>query len=155
MPGCGTSTSVRRCARVWLNLAFLIGGVALAWLTLSDVFETVVVPGGSRASLKVTSRIGRALLVFYKLVRGKRHGIASAFAPLVLVSSFILWMALLALAFGLMAYGARARFDPPLHGFGDAVYEAGGALLTIGLSPHFPRGAGRWIILGGGFCGLG
>lgn len=136
------------------KLLFFLGGIVLAWLTLADVFETVVVPGGSRASLKVTSRIGRALLGLYKLVRGRRRGVSSTFAPLVLVSSFVIWMLLLALAFGLMAYGARSHFDPPLQGFGDAVYEAGGALLTIGLSPHYPGGAGRWIILAGGFCGL-
>ena len=53
-----------------------------------------------------------------------------------------------------MTYGARAHFQPPLRTFGDAVYEAGGALLTIGLSPHYPAGLGRWIELGAGFCGL-
>ena len=136
------------------KLLFFCGGILLAWLTLADVFETVVVPGGSRASLKVTSRIGRALLALYKLVRGRHRGISSTFAPLVLVSSFVIWMLLLALAFGMMAFGTRSHFNPPLQGFGDAVYEAGGALLTIGLSPHYPGGAGRWIILAGGFCGL-
>ena len=137
-----------------LDLLLFLGGVALAWLTLRDVFETVVVPGGSRASLRVTSRIGRLLLVFYKLGRGRRVGISSTFAPLVLVSSFVCWMSLLALAFGLMTYGVRSHFSPQIRGFGDAVYEAGGALLTIGLSPHYPGGAGRWIELGAGFCGL-
>ena len=63
-------------------------------------------------------------------------------------------MTLLALSFGLMVYGARAEFRPPVQGFGDAVYEAGGALLTVGLSTHYPAGMGRWIILAAGFCGL-
>lgn len=137
-----------------LNLILFLSGLALAWLTLRDVFDTVVVPGGSRASLRVTSRIGRVLLTIYKLVRGRRVGISSTFAPLVLVSSFVIWMAFLALAFGLMAYGARSQFRPPLTSFSDAIYEAGGALLTVGLSPHYPAGAGRWIVLASGFCGL-
>lgn len=137
-----------------LDIALFLAGIFLAWLTLSDVFETVVVPGGSRASLQVTRRIGHALLILYKLVRGRRRGISTTFAPLVLVSSFVIWMACLALAFGLMAYGARSQFSPPITNFADAIYEAGGALLTIGLSPHYPAGTGRWIILAGGFCGL-
>lgn len=137
-----------------LDIILFSAGVILAWLTLSDVFETVVVPGGSRASLQVTRRIGRALLGLYKLTRGRRRGISSAFAPLVLVSSFVIWMALLALAFGLTAFGARSHFTPPITSFADAIYEAGGALLTIGLSPHYPGGSGRWIILASGFCGL-
>lgn len=136
------------------DVILFLAGVIVAWLTLRDVFDTVVVPGGSRASLKVTSRIGRALLALYKLARGRRRGISSTFAPLVLVSSFLTWMSLLALAFGLMIYGLRGHFDPPIRLFGDAVYEAGSALLTIGLSPHYPVGGGRWIMLAAGFCGL-
>jgi len=137
----------------WDLVLFLLG-VALAALTLRDVFETVVVPGGSRASLRVTQRTGRLLLVMYKLPLRNRKGVSSTFAPLVLVSSFVIWMILLAFAFGLMAFGAGDQFDPPLRSFGDAVYESGGALLTIGLSPHYPQGAGRWIVLAAGFCGL-
>ena len=137
-----------------LDILLFLCGVGLAWLTLRDVFDTVVVPGGSRASLRVTSRIGRMLLPIYKLARGRRRGISSNFAPLVLVSSFLLWMSLLAIAFGLMVYGARAQFKPPVPTFGDSVYEAGGALLTVGLSPHYPGGVGRWITLVAGFCGL-
>ena len=75
------------------------------------MFETVVVPGGSSASLQVTRRLGMLLLAVWKLLRGRRRGISGAFAPLVLVSSFVIWMALLALAFGLMAYAARARIS--------------------------------------------
>lgn len=129
-------------------------GFVLAWLTLRDVFDTVVVPGGSRASLQVTRRVGRILLTIWKSVRGTRYGITFSFAPLVLVSSFIIWMSLLAIAFGLMIYALGTRFRPPVTTFGDAVYEAGTALVTVGLSPHFPAGAGRWVVLAAGFCGL-
>ena len=137
-----------------LDLVLFFAGVLLAWLTLRDVFETVVVPGGSRASLAVTRRVGRVLLMVWKQLRRRKRGISGTFAPLVLVSSFIIWMSFLAIAFGLMAYGVRAHFNPPLESFGDSVYEAGGALLTVGLSSHYPGGPGRWIILAGGFCGL-
>jgi hypothetical protein len=137
-----------------VDLILFLVGLVLAGMTLRDVFDTVVVPGGSRASLQVTRRIGFLLLVLWKQVRGRKRGISGSFAPVVLVSSFVIWMSLLALAFGLMSYGARTHFNPPLRSFGDAVYEAGSALLTVGLSPHYPGGAGRWIILAGGFCGL-
>jgi hypothetical protein len=139
---------------VALDLILVLPGVLLAWLTLRDVFDTVVVPGGSRASLQVTRRIGQVLLALYKVARGRGRGISSTFAPLVLVSSFLVWMVLLALAFGLMAYGARDQFSPPLHGFGSAVYQAGTALVTVGLSSNIPHGVGRWIVLAAGFCGL-
>ena len=136
-----------------VDIILFVAGVAIAWLTLADVFETVVVPGGSRASLQVTRRIGRVLLAIDKVGR-RRPGTTSTFAPLVLVSSFVIWMSLLAIAFGLMVYGARSEFKTPVPSFGDAVYEAGGSLLTVGLSTHYPAGAGRWIVLAAGFCGL-
>jgi Ion channel len=137
-----------------VDIILFAAGLILAWLTLRDVFDTVVVPGGSRASLQVTRRVGMALLAIWKQVRGRKRGISDSFAPLVLVSSFAIWMSLLAMGFGLMAFAARRSFTPPIHDMGDAVYQAGGAMLTVGLSNHYPGGAGRWIILAAGFCGL-
>lgn len=137
-----------------VDILLLALGVALAILTLRDVFDTVVVPGSSRTSLKVTHRVGVLLLAVWKRVRGGRKGVSGSFAPLVLVSSFFIWMSLLALAFGLMAHAARFDFSPPLATLGDSIYLAGSALATVGLSPHFPTGAARWIIVAAGFCGL-
>lgn len=136
------------------DIALLLIGIALAWLTLRDVFDTVVVPGGSRASLQVTRRIGNALLPLWKAVRGRRRGISHAFAPLVLVSSFVIWMSLLAFAFGLMAYSMRTHFVPKLESLPEAVFMVGSAIVTIGLTGEDVLGAGRWIILAAGFCGL-
>jgi hypothetical protein len=137
-----------------LDILLFLAGLALAGLTLRDVFDTVVVPGGSRASLRVAHRLRVALLPLWKSLGGRR-GISGAFAPMILVGSFIIWMSLLALGFGLMAYAARYHFQPHLRSFGDAVYLVGSALVTVGLSESNPFGAGRWIILAAGFCGLG
>jgi hypothetical protein len=139
---------------VTLDILLFLAGLALAGLTLRDVFDTVVVPGGSRASLRVAHRLRVALLPAWKWRRG-RTGISGAFAPVILVGSFIIWMSFLALGFGLMAYAARFHFQPPLRSFGDAVYLVGSALVTVGLSESNPFGAGRWVILAAGFCGLG
>jgi hypothetical protein len=136
------------------DIVLLLAGIALAWLTLRDVFDTVVVPGGSRASLQVTRRVGRALLFVWKHVRRGHKGISHAFAPLVLVSSFVIWMSLLAVAFGIMAYAMRMRFVPELESLPEAIFMVGSAIVTIGLTGENVLGAGRWIILAAGFCGL-
>ena len=138
-----------------VDILLFIIGLALAAMTLLDVFETVVVPGGSRASLKVARRLVRGLLPLWKAARGKRHGLSGAFAPLVLVLCFIIWIALLALGFGLMAYAARSHFVPPLRSIPDAIYMVGSSIVTIGVSEEDALGFGRWIILAAGFCGLG
>lgn len=143
-----------RCAAVALDIPLFALGLAIAAMTLRDVFETVVVPGGSKATLKIASRLLFVLLPLWKAVRGRRHGLSGTFAPLVLVLSFTVWIALLALGFGLMAYSMRHHFEPPLRSVPDAIYMVGSSLVTIGVSEEDALGAGRWVILASGFCGL-
>jgi hypothetical protein len=130
-------------------------GLALAAMTLRDVFETVVVPGGSRASLRVARRLGSVLLPLWKMARGRRRGISGGFAPIVLFGSFLIWIALLALAFGLMAYSARAHFKPQLESLAEGIYVAGSSMMTVGPGrSDMALGIARWIVVGAGFCGL-
>jgi hypothetical protein len=63
-------------------------------------------------------------------------------------------MALLGVAFGLMTYALRTSFSPGVKGFGQAIYVAGSALVTIGLSQISAAGLARWVVLAAGFCGL-
>lgn len=137
-----------------LDVVYAVAGVALAAMTLRDVFETVIVPGGSRASLRVARRLGSLLLPVWKAVRGRRRGVSGSFAPTILVGSFIIWIALLALSFGMMAYSARGHFRPHLASLFDAIYMVGSSIVTIGVSEEDALGIGRWIVLASGFCGL-
>lgn len=139
---------------VILDIVLLIAGLALASLTLRDVFETVVVSGANHASLRVAHRLIFVLLPVWKWVRGRRRGLSGAFAPMVLVASFVLWISFLAIGFGLMIYALRSSFEPRPHNVGDAIYMAGSAVLTLGLNGERALGIGRWIVLGAGFCGL-
>lgn len=137
-----------------LDIVLFLAGLMLAAMTLRDVFETVVVPGGSRASLQIAHRLGRALLPLWKMLPGKRPGISSTFAPIILVGSFVIWIALLALAFGMTAYSTRSHFQPRLKSLFDAIYMVGSSIVTIGVSEENALGIGRWIVLAAGFCGL-
>src|SRR5437763_3048017 len=142
-------------AAMALNALLALIGCVLAWTTLRDVFDTVVVPGGSRASLRVAQRLGSVLLVLWKAVRGRRRGISGSFAPVVLFGSFLIWLALLGLAFGLMAYAARSQFQPRLETLPEAIYTVGSAMTTVGPGmAEKVSGVGRWILLAASFCGL-
>lgn len=134
-------------------LEMLIGTVVAA-ATLRDVFDTVVVPGGSRATIHAARRIVFVLLPVWKRVRGRRRGLSTLFAPSALVAAFGLWMLLLALGFGLMVHAVGTMFSPPILGFGDSVFTAGSALVTIGEGTSRATGLARWVILLAGFCGL-
>jgi hypothetical protein len=138
-----------------LNALLALIGSVLAWTTLRDVFDTVVVPGGSRASLRVAQRLGSVLLLVWKAVRGRRRGISGSFAPVVLFGSFLIWLALLGLAFGLMAYAARSQFQPQIESLPEAIYTVGSAMTTVGPGKaETILGVGRWILLAASFCGL-
>jgi hypothetical protein len=136
------------------DILLFAGGLVLAALTLRDVFETVIVPGGSSTSLRVTRRLVRILLPLWKLMRGKRRGLSTTFAPLVLVSSFVIWIMLLTAGFAMMALSVKLHFEPPLVSFFDAAYMVGSAIVTIGVSEENAIGIARLIVLGAGFCGL-
>jgi ion channel len=140
---------------VIVDVLLFIAGLVLALLTLSDVFQTVVVPGGSHAFLQVARRIVWALLPLWKYGRGRRRGLSDMFGPLALVLSFVVWICLLTVSFGLMVFALRSDFRPPLTNLGDALYLVGSTLATVGLSESNPLGAARWIILAAGFGGLG
>jgi hypothetical protein len=137
-----------------LDVILFVLGLLLAGLTLRDVFETVVVPGQHHPSLHIARRLVLVLLPLWKSARGRRRGLSGTFAPTVLVGSFVIWMSLLGLGFGLMAYAARFSFHPVIDSFGEAVYVVGSALVTVGTGEALPHGIGRAIMLAAGFCGL-
>jgi hypothetical protein len=136
------------------DVLLILAGLALAGLTLVDVFQTVIAPGGSRASLRVTKRIVAVLLPLWKRVRPHR-GVSGMFAPVALLASFVTWVVLLIVAFGAIAFAVRTSFHPSLQGFSDAVYFAGSSVVTIGLSETDATGPARWVVLAAGLCGLG
>jgi hypothetical protein len=136
----------------WRIIEFALG-LTLASAALSDVFNTVVVPGRNRSLLTVARRLLLVALPIWRWTR-RRRGLAANFAPFVLVASFVIWMLLLMMAFGLMAHAFGSAFDPPLSSFPQALYMTGSGLVTLGLSETTARGPARWIVLAAGFCGL-
>lgn len=132
----------------------IIGGVILIGLTLADVFETVLAPGGSQAWLKIVRRTVFIVLPVWKRLTPRNRGISGMFAPVVLVISFVVWVSLLGFGFGAVIYALRSSFQPPLSGFWDAVYFAGSAIVTIGLSETDATGGARFVVLAAGLCGL-
>jgi hypothetical protein len=127
-------------------------GCWLIAITLRDLFDTVVVPGRVRGTLKLSRRyVLVGLAVWRRFGRGR---VGVHFAPIVLLASFVSWMLLLVAGFGLLAYGLRHSFVPPLEDLGDAMYVAGSALTTIGLGNSAAYGAASAVVVAGGFCGL-
>ncbi len=129
-------------------------GIGLVGLALRDVFDTVVVPGESAGALRVARRLLFAMLPVWKRMRRGKTGISTSFAPAVLMASFLVWMAILLLGFGLVAHGLGRWFAPPADSFEQAAFIAGSALATVGLSGIEAYGPARWVLVAAGICGL-
>ena len=136
-----------------LNSIELIIGIALVLMTLRDVFETVVVPGGSKASLQVAHRLVRVLLPLWRWLRPRR-GISPTFAPVLLVAAFVVWSTLMLLGFGLITDAVGDSFHPAIHSLPAGIYVAGSSMVTLGPTESTASGGARWVVLAAGFCGL-
>ncbi len=138
---------------VWKAIEVVLG-IVLVGLALRDVFDTVVVPGEARGTLRVARRLLSAMLPLWKRMRRGKTGISTSFAPSVLMASFVTWMALLLVGFGLIAHGLGSWFSPPADSFEQAAFIAGSALATVGLSGIEAHGPARWVLVAAGICGL-
>jgi hypothetical protein len=137
---------------MWWRVIEGIAGTMLAWATLRDLFDTVVVPGRTRGVLKVSRRMVRLSL---PIARRLSHGpIGVGFAPLMLGGCFVVWMVLLVAGFGLVLHAFSDSFAPPLQGIGHALYISGGAMATVGVGTSEASGWAAFVIVVAGFCGL-
>jgi len=127
-------------------------GLVLAGVTLRDVCDTVVVPGGSRGTLKLVRRLARATLPLWRRIRN--GPISLNFAPAIMLGAFVGWMLLLIFAFALMLDGLADAFTPPLGGLGSAMYAAGSAMATIGVGSGEAHGLARAVLVFAGLSGL-
>jgi len=131
----------------------IAGGIILVVFALRDVFDTVVVPGESRGALRVARRLLEITLPIWKRTRRGQSGISTSFAPAILMGSFLIWMVILWLGFGLIAYALGEWFSPPAD-FQEALFIVGSALCTVGLSGIEAHGPARWVLVLAGLSGL-
>lgn len=143
---------------IWNALA-LVGGLAITAATLFDVFATVVVPGRVAGPINV-SRLLRTMLfrswrTALKYATGKPHPrMDSVFGAMLLLSVLLVWILLTLLGLSLAAWALRASFVPAIWGFGDAAFQIGSAMMTLGLSSQSAGGWARPLVVWSGLCGL-
>ena len=89
-------------------------GIAIAAVTLRDVFDTVIVPGTSHTSLHVARRLVLLLLPIWKRIRGRRRALSGNFAPITPAEKPKIFSSYLSTP--LTSIGSR-RSPPPI-GFG-------------------------------------
>jgi Ion channel len=145
------------------NLLSIAAGIVCVLLTLSDIFQSVVVPRATGRSFRISFYAWRivwrawpaAAWRFFPADSDRREEFLAVFAPLMLISLIAIWVASLMFGFALIFWGLRGGLSPPGGSFGSMLYFAGTSLLTIGFGDIVGRGAGpRLASVLAGLAGL-
>ncbi|MBX9690454.1 MAG: hypothetical protein K2X27_27310 [Candidatus Obscuribacterales bacterium] len=137
-------------------------GIAIIAMVLSDIFQAVIVPRYSPASLRFAPfLIGK---VAWALCRKTAAFINSEvvldlylgmFAPFTMIVMLLGSLLAMIFAFALIIHGLGTEFKPVVGDFGTALYLSATSLLTIGfgdiIAVHLP---GRVTVLAAGVVGI-
>ena len=146
------------------NIVSVAIGVVLVLVTLSDVFQSVIVPRAVGRRFRVSFYVWRAVWKLWPMLAWKfaadddsrREDFLAYFAPGMLMGLLVMWGALLIFGYGAIVWGLRAGLTPAIHSYGAAAYFAGTSLTTIGFGDIVARSAGtRFFALVAGATGLG
>ena len=151
-----------------MHVAPTLLGIALLTFVLLDAFQTIILPRRPVGRFRITKLFFLAtwypwtLLIRMIPVRRSREQLYSAYGPLALLVLFIVWAALLVLAYALIYMGLAMRFNDPTHPAStlqlllSCLYVSGTTIFTLGLGDVQPVGqiARTLIVLEAG-TGLG
>jgi len=143
-------------AAIFVTLGFVV--VVLAF---GDIFQSVIVPRPAGRTLRPSAFISRWGWRAWRWAghrigdNERREDFLGTYAPLLLVTLLIFWVAMLMFGYGLIFYGLRSELKPEAD-FSTALYFAGTSLLTIGYGDVVPvGGAARIVSLLAGASGFG
>jgi hypothetical protein len=147
---------------VALNVLSIAFGAFVIVMTLSDVFQVVVMPRAARR-YRISFYVWRAAWRLwpkaawrlYPTDSDRREDFLAVFAPFMLISILGIWIGLLILGFGFVLWGMRSGIAPARESFGSTLYFAATSLLTIGFGDVVGRGAlPRLVSVLAGLAGL-
>lgn len=114
-------------------------GVVLATVLLFDLFQAVLVPRYTPASLRLAPIIvSRFAWPYFRKLTSFIHDeilldvFLGSFAPLAFLAIFAIWLFLMAFSFGMIVHGIGGEFHPHIPNLETACYLAGTSLLTLG-----------------------
>jgi len=146
------------------NGAIALSAIVLIAATLSDVFQSVIVPRAVGRRLRLSSYFWKTMWWLWPRLAWKlypndeehREDLLALFAPATLILMLAFWILLLIFAYGGLFWAMREQMRPSLHTYWAAVYYAGASFTTIGYGDIVARtGLARAVSLCAGASGLG
>ncbi len=145
------------------NILSIALGIVLIVLTLSDVFQSVVMPRATARRYRISFWVWRGAWYFWPKLAWRLHAtdgdlredFFAVFAPFMLLALIGLWVVLLVVGFALVLWAMRSGIAPGHASFGTMLYFAGSSLLTIGFGDVVGRAAlPRFVSVLAGLAGL-
>jgi hypothetical protein len=143
-----------------VSILFFLAGVAIVLSIAFDLFQTVIVPRPTGRRYRPSTHLVRSAWYVWgatsdRIGDEQREDFLGAFAPFMLVTLLITWIAALIFGYALMLFALREQIKPAPD-FAGALYFAGTSLLTIGFGDLVPKGtAVRFLCIAAGASGLG
>jgi len=138
-----------------------LAGIVVVALTVSDVFQSVIVPRPV-SLLRPSAYVSRfgwqyvAPLIARVRNADRRENLLGVYAPALLITLLVMWVAALVLGFGAIFFALRHQLRPEPANYWAATYYAGTSLLTLGFGDiTATTGITRAISLMAAALGLG
>ena len=137
-----------------LGAAEMLLGLSLIAATLFDLFQSVVLPRPSVRRVQLARTVIRPLWRIWKwtLNRGARldrsEARLAAFAPIALLTLFLIWAVALITGYGLVIDGLGDQFRPALTNFPESFYVSATTLVPLSYGDFVPQeGVARLVII--------
>ena len=146
-----------------MEVLLVLLGLLLLSVTLSDVFETIVVPRPTPGWFRIGQYLVRGSWRVVRAFAGPGPDRSPAaertlglFAPAATILLLVAWLVALFVAFGLILFGLRDQLEPQPPNLGTAIYFSASSVLTIGYGDIVATGTlARIAVVAAAVCGLG
>ncbi|MDP9016777.1 MAG: potassium channel family protein [Candidatus Eremiobacteraeota bacterium] len=136
-------------------------GVFLIWISLRDVFQSVIVPRAVTRRFRISFYLNRLLWHVWPAIGwrirddDRREDFFGTYAPFAMITTLALWVFVLIVGYGLLFYAIRGQLQPQPVTIWTAMYFAGTTMLTIGFGDYTGHtGLARLLSLAAGASGL-
>ena len=144
-----------------INVVAALAGLFLIWVSLRDVFQSVIVPRAVDRRLRISAALVRRLWRLWPVLAWRiadddaREDFLATFAPFALVCLLAAWVFTLIVGYRLVFFALRGQLQPQPVNLWKALYFAGSSLLTIGFGDITGRtGLARLLSIAAGASGL-
>jgi len=129
-------------------------GLVLIFIVFYDLFQTVVLPRPAVNRVQLAPRLVRPMWVIWRWVGQRSSRIErsearlAAFAPIALLTLFLVWAAALVLGYGLVLDGLAGEIRPSPPDFITSVYISASTLVPLAYGDYVPEGGlARLVII--------